>query len=167
MRKRSSFRQKNLPKYFVLDTDGVLTDGQFHYSAAGKVYKVFGADDHEALTLLKPYLDIFIVTADQRGLPITHKRVVDDMELNLHLVPSQNRVKWICDLFDPNLTIYMGDGLFDASVFEAVAYSIAPANASKRTRKKASYVTRSRGAEGAVAEASLHIARKFFRTNLI
>ena len=46
---------KTTPKIFILDVDGVMTTGQFFYSTEGKVYKVFGPDDNNALSLLQPY----------------------------------------------------------------------------------------------------------------
>jgi len=39
-------------KCFILDVDGVMTTGQFFYTEDGKTMKVFGPDDHNALTLL-------------------------------------------------------------------------------------------------------------------
>ena len=30
------------PRYFVIDVDGVLTDGKFYYTTEGKVMKKFG-----------------------------------------------------------------------------------------------------------------------------
>ena len=52
---------------FILDLDGVLTDGSFHYSIDGKVYKTFGPDDHDALKFLGKYLNIRVITADTLG----------------------------------------------------------------------------------------------------
>ena len=43
------------PKIFVLDVDGVLTNGQFLYDQNGKSHKIFGADDSDALKLLEPF----------------------------------------------------------------------------------------------------------------
>jgi hypothetical protein len=37
------------PLHVCLDVDGVMTTGEFYYSADGKVMKVFGPDDHNAL----------------------------------------------------------------------------------------------------------------------
>ena len=37
---------KKPPEYFILDVDGVITDGQMTYDKHGKKYKVFGPDDH-------------------------------------------------------------------------------------------------------------------------
>lgn len=155
--------QRNSIKNFVLDVDGVLTDGQFYYTAEGKVMKAFGPDDGDALLLLKPHLNICFVTGDKKGFEITRKRVETDMKFPLHQVSTFERVKWLeGNGMKPEETIYMGDGIFDAMVFDAVAYSIAPANAFYVTKQKADFVTHSRGGDSAVAEACLHIAEKFF-----
>jgi 3-deoxy-D-manno-octulosonate 8-phosphate phosphatase (KDO 8-P phosphatase) len=149
-------------KNFILDVDGVLTDGSYYYTTLGKVMKIFGPDDHDALLLLKPHLHICMVTGDKKGFPISKKRVADDMKFPLHLVSTFARAGWIRENFKPEETIYMGDGIFDAAVFEAVAYGIAPANAFFLTKQKAHFVTPSRGGDSAVAEACLHILEKFF-----
>jgi len=154
--------QINKMKNFILDVDGVLTDGQFHYTVDGKVMKVFGPDDADALNLLKRNVNIHMVTGDKRGFPITQKRVVEDMKFPLDLVSTFERVEWIKEKFGLDETIYMGDGIFDSIVFNAVAYGIAPANAFYITKQKADFVTQSRGGDSAVAEACLHIMEKFF-----
>lgn len=150
-------------KNFILDVDGVLTDGKFYYTAEGKAMKAFGPDDHDALLLLKPHLNICIVTGDRKGFEISKKRIADDMKFRLELVSTFERVKWMRDNeFDPKESIYMGDGIFDALVFNEVAYSIAPANAFYMTKDKADFVTRASGGDSAVAEACVHVLEKFF-----
>ncbi|MES2995147.1 MAG: HAD hydrolase family protein [Patescibacteria group bacterium] len=150
-------------KNFILDVDGVLTDGRFYYSTEGKVMKAFGADDNDALLLLKPHLNICAVTGDRKGFDISKRRIVDDMKLRLELASTFERVAWMKENgFAPEETIYMGDGIFDAAVFDAVAYGIAPANAFYTTKAKADFVTESVGGNSAVAEACLHILEKFF-----
>ena len=37
------------PTCCILDVDGVMTTGQFLYTADGKVMKVFGPDDNDKL----------------------------------------------------------------------------------------------------------------------
>lgn len=150
------------PTTFILDVDGVLTDGRFYYTSAGKVMKVFGDGDNDALVLIKKYLHIHLVSGDKRGFDITAKRVVEDMNLPLDQVSTFNRIEWIRSHYQPDRTIYMGDGIFDPLVFKHVAYGIAPANAFFRTREAADFVTASPGGERAVAEACWHIAEKFF-----
>jgi 3-deoxy-D-manno-octulosonate 8-phosphate phosphatase (KDO 8-P phosphatase) len=150
------------PLAFVLDVDGVLTTGQFLYGPDGKAYKIFGPDDSDGLALLKDKLDIAFVSADHRGFPISKSRIVDDMHYPLDLVSQADRASWISDRWDPERVIYMGDGIFDHYVFATVGYSICPANGFHRTQERADYVTISRSAERAVAEACLHIMEIFF-----
>ncbi|MEK7509189.1 MAG: HAD hydrolase family protein [Patescibacteria group bacterium] len=151
------------PKHFILDVDGVMTDGQFYYSAEGKAMKAFGPDDHDGLLLLKPYINIHIVTGDKKGFPITRKRIADDMKMKLDVVSTVERLQWMKESgYELDETIYMGDGIFDAVVFDKVAYAIAPANAFYLTKERADFVTRSVGGDSAVAEACVHILEKFF-----
>ena len=152
-----------IPKYAIFDVDGVMTTGQFFYTSEGKVMKVFGPDDNDGLSLLKPFVKIHFVTGDKRGFPITKKRIVDDMKFPLDIVSTIKRVDWIeerCPLCE---VIYMGDGIFDHYVFKKVAYSIATVNADDYTKSIANYVTKRAGGDRAVAEACLHILKKFFR----
>lgn len=148
-------------KNFIIDVDGCLTTGQFLYSAKGKVYKVFGSDDADALSILKNKINIQMISGDKRGFPITKKRI-KDMGFPIFLVSTFERVEWITQRYKLGETIYMGDGIYDALVFEKVGYSIAPANAFYVAKQKAIFVTQARGGEGAVAEACLHILEKFF-----
>ena len=149
-------------KVFILDTDGVITTGQFFYTAEGKAMKVFGPDDNDALSLLKPYLETRFVTGDKNGYPISKKRISDDMKFKLDLVSTIHRVEWIKKRYNLAEVIYMGDGIFDHYVMQRVGYSIAPANADKLTASQANYVTKRSGGDRAVAEACLHILEEFF-----
>jgi 3-deoxy-D-manno-octulosonate 8-phosphate phosphatase (KDO 8-P phosphatase) len=151
-----------IPKYLIFDVDGVFTDGKIYQSTEGKMFKVFGPDDHDAINLIKKKLKVTVVSADKRGFEITKARIEKDMGLDLHLVGSRDRVEWIKNRFDLNDCVYMGDGLYDPIVFRVVKYSMAPANASKRTQSEANYITSSRGSEGAVAEACIHLLDQFF-----
>ena len=149
-------------KNLVLDVDGVFTTGQFLYTAEGKYAKVFGPHDNDGIKLISQFMHVCAISADRRGFAITKKRIVDDMGLSLEMVSEPERMDWFYKHFDLEETIYVGDGMYDAKVFEYVAYSIAPANAFYIAREKANFVTRSKSGEGAVAEACLHIMEKFF-----
>ena len=154
---------RTVPKIFILDVDGVMTDGKLYYTRRGKEFKVFGPDDHDALSLLKPYMEVRFVTGDKRGLPISRRRIVTDMKMPLDLVSTVRRLEWIAGRYDPREVVYMGDGIFDPFVFAGVGYSIATADADEGARRAADYVTRRSGGERAVAEAALHLLKKFFK----
>jgi 3-deoxy-D-manno-octulosonate 8-phosphate phosphatase (KDO 8-P phosphatase) len=151
---------------FILDVDGVFTDGKFHYSSEGKVLKVFGDADSDALNLIRNRINIQMVSADKRGFRISQKRISDDMGYDLSLVSSSTRLKWLSNNFNLSETIYMGDGIFDALIFEKIGFSIAPANSFFKTRNKANYITKARGGEGAVAEAVVYIIEELMHENL-
>ena len=80
------------PKVFLLDVDGVMTTGQFAYTAEGKSMKVFGPDDNDALSLLKNLIDIRFITGDKNGIEITKRRIVDDMKYPLDIVSVLKRI---------------------------------------------------------------------------
>jgi 3-deoxy-D-manno-octulosonate 8-phosphate phosphatase (KDO 8-P phosphatase) len=155
------------PEIFILDLDGVLTDGKFYYSSEGKLLKAFGADDHDAIILLRQFLQIIVVTADLKGIEISRRRIESDMNLELNVVSSKDRVEWIRERYDLETTVYMGDGIFDSLVFSSVMYGICPANSSVNTRKFADYVCSQNGGDRAVAEACIHVAKTFFNVDLL
>ena len=158
---------KKLPENFILDLDGVFTDGSFQYTKKGKVSKVFGADDHEAIKILSSLIKVNVVTADERGYEISKKRISEDMKLPIELISAKERPNWVISNFNCEKTIYMGDGLLDPLVFRIVYYSIAPSNALPSTKSMANFVTKNKGGERAVAEACIHIMHKFFDLDLL
>ena len=153
---------KKIPKCFIIDVDGVMTTGQFLYSADGKQMKIFGPDDNDGLGLLSPNIEIRFVTGDKKGFPISTKRIKDDMKFKIDLVSTIKRIEWIKERYKPSEVIYMGDGIFDHYVMKEVGYSIAPANADVVAKAHADYVTDRSGGDRAVAEACLHIMKIFF-----
>lgn len=149
-------------KAFLLDVDGVLTTGQFLYTAEGKAMKAFGPDDNDGLSLLAAHMEIRFVTGDRKGLAISQKRIVDDMRYPLDLVSTIRRVEWIAERYPLDQVAYMGDGIFDHYVMKQVGYAIAPANADANAKAHAHYVTQRSGGDRAVAEACLHLLERFF-----
>ena len=151
------------PKHLIIDVDGVMTTGQFLYASDGKAMKVFGPDDNDGLSLLKPHMEIRFVTGDKKGFSISKKRIEDDMGFPLDLVSTIRRIDWIKKQYDAKNVIYIGDGIFDHYVMKEVGYSIAPANADNLAKQYADYVTVRSGGDRAVAEACLHILERFFQ----
>jgi len=149
-------------KNFILDVDGVLTDGRVLYSNLGKIYKVFGPHDKDGIKLIKPYVNIQFITADKIGYPISVARIVKDWqfpESSLHLVSEESRMQWFIDKVDLDTTAFMGDGIHDAPILQKVKFGIAPANARIEAKNAAKYVTPSKSGEGAVLDACLWLQR--------
>ena len=150
------------PSFLILDIDGVFTDGSFLYSAAGKTHKRFGPHDHDGVKLIKPHLRVVCVTADRKGFAITHKRIVEDMGVELLLLSESDRLIYLMDHFDLPNNIYMGDGIHDVRILRACRFGIAPANARPEVIQVAQYVTPSQGGNGAVLDACLKVLEVFF-----
>lgn len=148
-------------KFFILDVDGVMTDGKFYYTKDGKVFKAFGPDDNDALGLISKFVKVLFVTGDKKGFDIS-KRRINDMGYELNLVSTISRIDWIRNLSNPSEVIYMGDGIFDFFVMQECGYSIAPSNADQNTKNEANFVTKRIGGDRAVSEACLHLLNHFF-----
>jgi 3-deoxy-D-manno-octulosonate 8-phosphate phosphatase (KDO 8-P phosphatase) len=151
-----------IPKYFIIDVDGVMTTGQFLYSKNGKEFKVFGPHDNDGIKLISSLIKVVFITADKRGYAITKKRIVDDMKQRLYLVGEGDRLTYIEKKFGLRNIVYMGDGIFDAEILGRCLYGIAPKNARIEAQKAAKYITPSRSGEGAVLDACLKIQKQFF-----
>lgn len=150
-----------IPSYFILDVDGVLTDGKFIYSKEGKLYKVFGPHDHDGIKMIQKKIKIIFVTADSSGFDISKKRLVDDMKQTLLLVKEKDRLTYLVKNFDLKHSIYMGDGYFDAPILKYCFYGIAPANAREEAKQNADFITPSSGGNGAVLDACIKIKELF------
>jgi 3-deoxy-D-manno-octulosonate 8-phosphate phosphatase (KDO 8-P phosphatase) len=147
----------------VLDVDGVMTTGQFIYSDKGKQYKIFGPHDSDGLKLIKKKIKINFVTADKRGFSISKKRISEDMGYNINLVSEEDRYQYLNDKFGIKNIIYMGDGIYDATILSDCYYGISPKNARIEAKKASNYITKSSSGEGAVLDACLHVKKKFFK----
>ncbi len=143
-------------KNFVLDVDGVLTDGTFHYNVNGKATKVFGPHDSDGLKLIRDKIAIQFISADKRGFEISRARIERDMGYPLTLVSETERYAFVEKLgFEE--TAFMGDGYYDAPVLRACALGFAPASARPEAQEAADVVTQHGGGHGAVMDACLYL----------
>ena len=150
---------------FVLDVDGVLTNGKFLYSQDGKLMKEFGAHDAYSLKKISSSLNIQFISADKRGFSISEKRITD-MGFKLTLVSEDERFSYIKERFSLENLIYMGDGDADAKVLKDSFIGIAPKNSRPSALNAADYVTELAGGNGAVAEACDYLEQKLFNKNI-
>jgi len=143
-----------------MDVDGVLNDGMLYWYAGGKPFKAFGNYDHDGLKLLRKHLEIEFVSADEIGWPITESRIIEHMKFPCTMVKEKDRLDFVLNKGNPEETIFMGDGPFDAKIFPHVGLSIAPAQAWRTAIGNATYVTPREGGKGAVMDACVYIMDK-------
>jgi 3-deoxy-D-manno-octulosonate 8-phosphate phosphatase (KDO 8-P phosphatase) len=149
----------NKYKTLLIDVDGVMTDGKMYYTEKGKLMKIFGPDDHEALKMIKTNLNIHFLSADERGFSISKKRITDDMGFGLNLVSSEHRLGWIEETYGLDGSIYIGDSFVDIEISQKVGFSIAPSDADKSLKENVDLILENKGGNRAVAEACFYIKK--------
>ena len=154
---------KKIPKYLIIDVDGVMTTGQFIYDKSGKAMKIFGAHDNDGLKIIKNYFRILFLTADKQGFKISKKRIVDDMGYKLKLLDENKRFLFLEKNYQLKNIIYIGDGIYDSKILSKAKLGICPSNARKEAIKACDYVTPSESGKGAVLDSCLFILKKYYK----
>jgi 3-deoxy-D-manno-octulosonate 8-phosphate phosphatase (KDO 8-P phosphatase) len=143
-------------KLFLLDVDGVLTDGTITYTQEGTEIKSFHTRDGFGIRLLmESGVEVGIITA--RESEAVNRRVRD---LGLKHVFQKTRDKLAVfenllqelDL-QPSEVGYMGDDWLDLPLLVRVGFAATVADAVPEVKNIAHYVTRRKGGRGAVREA--------------
>jgi len=148
-------------RLFILDVDGVMTDGRLTYTAAGEVLKTFHAQDGLGLVLLKK-LGIELAVVSGRGSVPLEKRL-DELDIVHRRFRCNDKVMAVEDIcndlgFTMQEVAFMGDDLIDLMAMEAVGLALAPANAVEQVRLIADHITKKEGGNGAVREACEYLA---------
>ena len=140
---------------FVLDVDGVLTDGTVQVNEAGEQLRTFNIKDGYAMQLaIKKGYPIFVITGgaslgvERRlqglGIKEIHSRVVDKLSKLTALAKDYN--------LGLNQLMYIGDDIPDFSCMRAVGLAVSPADAVEEIKKISHYVSGFDGGKGVVRE---------------
>jgi 3-deoxy-D-manno-octulosonate 8-phosphate phosphatase (KDO 8-P phosphatase) len=143
-------------KAFILDVDGVLTDGGITYISDGTEMKTFSALDGQGVKLAQE-LGIRFAIITGHGSEVVERRArelnITDVYLNsINKLVSYEDFKQKHDLQDDEV-IFMGDDVLDIPVLKKVGIAIVPGNAHKAAKLLADYKCKLTGGHGAVREA--------------
>lgn len=143
-------------RLLALDVDGVLTDGQLHFSNSGEEMKSFSTLDGQGIKLLQDSgVAVALITARSSQL-------VSNRAANLgirHLVQGcHDKLEALQQLqtelgIDMAETAYVGDDLPDLACILRVGLGITVPNAHQSVRERAYCITSASGGRGAVREA--------------
>lgn len=152
-----------MDKIFILDVDGILTDGKMYYSKEGKQLKTFSCDDWDALKEISNFVQLSFITADKKGFPITQKRIEEEMGWDLNIVSRlpKERWEWMKNQFPNKDIIFMGDGIYDFCALENCFLGITVQDALYNTRQAADVVLERNTGNRAVASACVYLMEKF------
>ncbi|MDO4897304.1 MAG: HAD hydrolase family protein [Moraxella sp.] len=142
-------------KLFVMDVDGVLSDGQIIYNSYDVETKAFYVQDGVGLKgLMGAGVTLAIITG--RTSPMVERRA---KELGIHhLIQGQDDKftelsKLAVSLgFELNECAYMGDDLPDLKAVREAGVGISVPNGCQETQSVADFVTQRSGGQGAVRE---------------
>ncbi len=143
-------------KLFILDVDGVLTDGKLYFADNGMEIKSFNIKDGLGLKLLlKQGIEIAVISG--RKSPAVQKRM-DELGIKHVYLGKNDKIK-IFNYLKKKLRLKneniaaIGDDLPDLPIMQQVGFSIAVKDAVAKVRTLADYVTKAKGGQGAVREA--------------
>jgi len=142
-------------KLFILDVDGVLTDGSIIYDSEGRELKAFNVKDGLGLVLLRKLgIKLAIITgrrssivekrAKELGIDFVYQGVFNKLDVFEELKAVLN--------IDNDKIAYMGDDYPDLPVMMSVKFPITTPSAPKIVKDIAVYTTINEGGNGAVRE---------------
>ncbi|WP_343556706.1 HAD hydrolase family protein [Sphingobacterium sp.] len=142
-------------KAFVLDVDGVLTDGTVQVNEEGHQLRTFNIKDGYAMQLaIKKGYPIFIITGGgstgvelrMKGLGINevHSKVADKLSKMKELARNYR--------LELSQLMYIGDDIPDFSCMKSVGLAVSPADAVEEIKKISHYVSGFGGGKGVVRE---------------
>lgn len=143
-------------KLFILDVDGVLTDGKIIYDHHGNISKAFHSHDGYGMRrLMENGVDIAIISGNQA--PCVEHRMT---QLGIQRVYQGIQDKPLCFReikkqlnINNDQIAYMGDDVPDQDIMQQVGLAIAPTNAHQAILAISDFITHQKGGEGAAREA--------------
>ncbi len=149
-------------RLFLLDVDGVLTDGGIIYDAKGKETKRFHVRDGHGIVLLRRAgLDVGIISgraskvvdirARELGIAIVRQGAADKVAAWRAILADTGRL--------PEETAYVGDDIVDLPILRRVGFAAAVADAEDSVLSAADFVASRPGGYGAVREVIEFVLR--------
>ncbi len=150
-----SIEQAKKIKVFIMDVDGVLTDGKVIYTKNGEEIKEFCVQDGLGIGLLKA-VGIKTAVITGRKSEILERRI-NDLKIDLLYqgkIKKEGAYEEIKNKFgvhDENV-LFIGDDVIDIPVLKKVGIAVAVSNAVPKVKEICDYITKNKGGKGAVRE---------------
>ncbi|MEJ5339766.1 MAG: KdsC family phosphatase [Aquificaceae bacterium] len=143
-------------RLFLLDVDGVLTDGRLYYTSRGEEIKVFNVRDGLGIKLAqKAGIRMGVISGRKSRALINRMRELEIEEVHLGFnqkLPVLENIMERLSLSSENVA-FLGDDYVDLPLLKRVGFPMVVPDAPEDIKKHALYVTLSKGGHGAVREA--------------
>lgn len=148
-------QQAKAIKLFLLDVDGVLTDGRLFYSEKGEETKVFNTLDGHGIKMLQSTGVEVGVISGRNSIALTRR--LTDLGIKLQYLGREDKVAALAEIqASRNLTVreiaFAGDDWPDLPVMRSCGISFTVPNAHAEIRRAAALESEARGGHGAVRE---------------
>ncbi len=148
-------RAKNI-QMFIMDIDGVLTDGRIIYTSDGQEMKNFDVRDGFGIRLAhRAGIKTTVITARQSSIVARRSLELEITEIRqnaLKKLPVYEEILLKYQLQDEQIA-YIGDDLIDMPILRRVGLSITVADAHPEVKQMVHYITENKGGRGAVRES--------------
>ncbi|MBP7795204.1 MAG: HAD hydrolase family protein [Elusimicrobiales bacterium] len=161
-------------KIFLMDVDGVLTDGKMYYFVDNRgiahEFKAFDSHDGIGLTTLSKFGIITGIITGRESESVYERAkllkisFVYEGFFSKMVVLDEILSKTSLDYDD---VCYIGDDLPDIPILKKVGFAVCPNNAVKEVKKVCDYVTKKTGGNGAVREVCELILKEKNLTSLV
>ncbi len=149
------FAKAKIIKLLICDVDGVMTDGGLFFGDNGLEYKAFHSRDGLGIKMLqRSGIPLAVITARTSDV-VKHR--MKNLNIDLVFQGQLSKVQAFEDLctqlsLTPEQIAYVGDDLVDIPVMKQVGLAIAVADAHKRVKAMAHWITEHNGGHGAVRD---------------
>ncbi|MEW6067932.1 MAG: HAD-IIIA family hydrolase [Nitrospirota bacterium] len=149
------FKKARYIKLFIIDVDGVLTNGGIILDNDGNEFKSFHVrDGHGIKMLIRAGIKVAIITgrhskvverrAQELGITEVFQRCYDKREAYKQLTEKYS--------FTDSEIAYIGDDIVDIPILKRAGFSIAVSDADEEAKAVVMMVTKKGGGKGAVRE---------------
>ena len=142
-------------RLFVMDVDGVLTNGSIIMNPSGEEIKAFHVRDGYGIKMLHEAGISTAIISGRQSAALAHRaKELQVAHVYMGVADKLSILKKISNDTQVSLEhiAYVGDDIPDLECMMAVAYPITVANGDDRLKKIALWVTKNNGGEGAVRE---------------
>ncbi len=140
---------------FMIDVDGVLTNGGVYYDVDGERLLRFDRQDGKGVELLKAHGYVVGVISSEDSSIV--KKRLEKIGVDFFYLGCRDKGKLFSDILRRNSwteeeILFIGDDIQDLEIMRRVGFSAAPANAVEMVKRESMYVCEREGGRGAVRE---------------
>ena len=152
---KSYKEQMNEITTFILDVDGVLTDGTIHVTETGEMLRNMNIRDGYAMkaAVENGYTVCIISGGSNEGVRV-RLRNLGITDIHLGVSDKVETFKEFIDIYNikPEQVLYMGDDIPDLHVMKLVRLPTCPQNAAPEIKAISKYISHKDGGKGCVRD---------------